>query len=623
MPFLIARTRAVADGSGLTDRDISSPSARTPLRYFTRPRCTLAAVMLVETLLFAGYHHERWQKGLSRLGRPQVMTGEALVIRSDGLGYYAWLRSLLIDGDWSFDNEFDEHNPVGDYVPPPARRTEQGRRSNPWSVGPACVWALTVVPGHACIKALEPFLPGWPADGYSLPYQLMVGTTTLMASFFGLVLLYGICGHFADPDRAALAASFLTLGSTIVYYSAIEVSMAHGVGTATLALLVWYWLKTLGSERWLRWGLVGLLVGAAALMRWQLATFAILPAGEALWTYCQQWRRSAQSSRHAPRAVTRTQSVRPLWRPVACLALAGLAGAVALLPQFIAWRIVYGHWLATPFPTSHNWENPAWGQILWAQDRGLFYWTPLTLFAVAGYLTLLGWFSRRRQSVVARSSVVGRSTDPATEDMCRRGQETRAELKTRAEREAFRCHGFGTPNPCRGSELNTGSEYRTCGTSTGKLCCDVPLVLAPILLAGAFLLQVYVLASLWGVELYLGSAFGLRQLTESTVALAPGLALLLGRASRRSFRLFSILSAILVFWNLLLVCQYRYGLVPADAGADPATLFHNAIHLLAHKRLHMLPQVALGPILLALIWWKIPQSGAPPHDAEASSRRAA
>jgi hypothetical protein len=34
-------------------------------------------------------------------------------------------------------------------------------------------------------------------------------------------------------------------------------------------------------------------------------------------------------------------------------------------------------------------------------------------------------------------------------------------------------------------------------------------------------------------------------------------------------------------------------------------------------------QVALGPILLAFIWWKIPQSDASPNDASASSRRAA
>src|ERR1700732_3195873 len=44
---------------------------------------------------------------------------------------------------------------------------------------------------------------------------------------------------------------------------------------------------------------------------------------------------------------------------------------------------------------------------------------------------------------------------------------------------AFGCHGVGTPTACGGHELNTGSEYRTCGTGTRKLCCDGPLVSEP------------------------------------------------------------------------------------------------------------------------------------------------
>ena len=68
-----------------------------------------------------------------------------------------------------------------------------------------------------------------------------------------------------------------TLGSTIVYYSAVEVSMAHGLGTASLAVLVWSWHKTYGSLRPGRWLMVGILVGVTVLMRWQLATFALLP----------------------------------------------------------------------------------------------------------------------------------------------------------------------------------------------------------------------------------------------------------------------------------------------------------------------------------------------------------
>src|SRR5207302_2971460 len=106
------------------------------------PTWILALVLLAEAYLFAGYHHERWRKGLVPLDKPQTRAGEGLVIRCDGLGYYAWLRSLLVDGDWSFDNEFDEHNVLGDFVPPPTWRTPTGRRALPWSIGPACWWAL-------------------------------------------------------------------------------------------------------------------------------------------------------------------------------------------------------------------------------------------------------------------------------------------------------------------------------------------------------------------------------------------------------------------------------------------------------------------------------------------------
>src|SRR5437879_5226457 len=99
----------------------------TVLRKLTRPRCVLAVVVLFEVYLFAGFHRERWHALQAHVVPPRH--GEGLVIRCDGHGYYAWLRSLLVDGDWSFDNEFDEHNPLGDFVPPRDSRTDCGLRS--------------------------------------------------------------------------------------------------------------------------------------------------------------------------------------------------------------------------------------------------------------------------------------------------------------------------------------------------------------------------------------------------------------------------------------------------------------------------------------------------------------
>jgi hypothetical protein len=122
-----------------------------------------------------------------------------------------------------------------------------------------------------------------------------------------------------------------------------------------------------------------------------------------------------------------------------------------------------------------------------------------------------------------------------------------------------------------------------------------------VLLGGAFLLQGYVLASLWGAAVQLGVSFGLRHLTESVVVLGPGLALLLERARPWTFRILCALGCILVVWNLQLVCQYRYGLVPAAAGAEPGTLLANAVRLVTRKKLLLLGQVAAAPMLLWLL----------------------
>jgi hypothetical protein len=129
-------------------------------------RLILALVVLAELALFAAVRYVWWQARAPE--RPLTLTGEGFAVRGDGLGYYAWLRSLLIDGDWDFANEFDEHNALGDDVR--IGLTELGRRENPFSVGPACAWSLGVVPVHLFLEYHRD-LP-WPADGYSLPYQL-------------------------------------------------------------------------------------------------------------------------------------------------------------------------------------------------------------------------------------------------------------------------------------------------------------------------------------------------------------------------------------------------------------------------------------------------------------------
>ena len=57
----------------------------------------------------------------------------------------------------------------------------------------------------------------------------------------------------------------------------------------------------------------------------------------------------------------------------------------------------------------------------------------------------------------------------------------------------------------------------------------------------------------------------------------------------------------LVLWNLVVICQYRYGWIPAAAGAPLEELLGNVPRLIARKRFLLVGQVLLGPALLWLL----------------------
>jgi hypothetical protein len=304
---------------------------------------------------------------------------------ADCVGYYAWLRSPLISGGFHFDDEFAPTIARGPDSAAAFALTATGHLPNPWSVGPALAWAPAVITVHRALRGLGSSSP-WPADGYSPPYQLAVGATTLALALLTLILAYRIGCRFAGPTAAAAAAALVTLGTSVVAYGAVEVSMAHGPATTALALFVFVWLRTFGSTHARRWVGLGCLLGLACLMRWQLLTFAVLPTLEAIWlaTRADGW------SARAGIAVR--------------LAVAGLMCLVVFTPQLVAKQIVYGNPLGGLQAAAHNWLTPSFWAVLGSTDRSLFYWTPITLPGLVGLLYLA--FRTRRPEVMILATAV-------------------------------------------------------------------------------------------------------------------------------------------------------------------------------------------------------------------------
>ncbi|MCW6037704.1 hypothetical protein K4A83_15695 [Spirulina subsalsa FACHB-351] len=155
------------------------------------------------------------------------------LIVSDGNGYYAWVRSLFIDGDLDFSNDF----PLL-YAPDPAPEpiiTPKGLVHNKYPIGLAILEIPGFFLGHF-IALLTPF----PADGISLPYQLSVAISLTAFVVGSFALFYHSLRHFGvNRNLAATVAITLLLSTNLIHYYAKQPTMAHGAGVAVLSFSLW------------------------------------------------------------------------------------------------------------------------------------------------------------------------------------------------------------------------------------------------------------------------------------------------------------------------------------------------------------------------------------------------
>jgi len=138
-----------------------------------------------------------WQRVKQSAQTPYIIIGVVWIlstllffspsISSDGVGYYAYIRSFGIDGDLQFANEFDKTlSPLPSIATFPIYEPT-GYTINPWSVGSALIWAPFWYIAHGVTLFVNFFGGHWAVDGYSIIYKAL---TTFSSSLAGLLTLY-------------------------------------------------------------------------------------------------------------------------------------------------------------------------------------------------------------------------------------------------------------------------------------------------------------------------------------------------------------------------------------------------------------------------------------------------
>jgi hypothetical protein len=301
-------------------------------------------------------------------------------VRGDGVGYYAYARSLLIEHRLDFEKDWlaantsfrmarlDEQGHLK-----PELYTRTGHLDNHFTVGPAILWAPLLIAAHLGVLLFDRFGGQIAASGFSWPYVTALAIGTAVYGFLGLLISYRVARKYFEERWAFLATLAIWFASSLPVYMYFNPSWSHAHSAFVVALFVYYWDRTRGSRTTLQWIALGLCAGLMIDVYYANFVFLVLPGIEALTAY---WR-----ALRAPKG--NASSARSIFSGNI---LFGLAALAAFLPTIITRKIIYGsYWNFGDYGDEPwSWTAPARWKVLFSSDHGLMTWTPILALALLG-----------------------------------------------------------------------------------------------------------------------------------------------------------------------------------------------------------------------------------------------
>jgi len=326
-------------------------------------------------------------------------------IRSDGFSYYVYLPSWFIYGDSTLTavardccgGEFPAFTVIN-------RWPDTRRWVNAHPIGVAVMQSPFFLIGHG-LSLWSNLSP----DGFTLYYQHAAGISGLLWTVAGLCVLRSLllC-HFSQGVAAATLVALL-FGTNLYHYATYDSSYSHAYSFFLFAAFLYL------TERWHSPALA-----SPATARQAPSLLSAATAGQA-----PSWRHSILLgvvagliilTRHTNAlfllvfplyGVTDRASFRATVHKLIARRneLAVVAGVTALvvIPQLALYYQATGHVLVSSYgDPNFNFLSPhLWG-VLFSVQKGLFFWSPQLLAAVAGFV--LGY--RKTQPFVVGAAVV-------------------------------------------------------------------------------------------------------------------------------------------------------------------------------------------------------------------------
>lgn len=258
-------------------------------------------------------------------------------VYGDGVFYYSWLRSIVIDHDFNFTNEY-KHFGVTQPITP------IGLLGNKYSIGPSLLWS----PVYLWINS---FIHG---NGYEFIYQVAVGMSGVLLTIFSLILLYRLLLNFFSIEISLAAILSVAFATNLFFYGSLDVINSHALSFFAATLFL-----TFLFQKTKLWFMIGISLALIGLIRTQDLIYGLL-----LITTI-----NARGVHEIFRGFTSVRFI--------------LGFLLGFSPQLLTWQLLYGNFLSNPYLINEGFDffNPRILEVLFSPTNGLFLWTPITLLA--------------------------------------------------------------------------------------------------------------------------------------------------------------------------------------------------------------------------------------------------
>jgi len=300
------------------------------------------------------------------------------IVRSDGLVYFLYARSIVVDGDADLTPEFPEVQTrfsatpyvTGALFTYSRRLPDTGKITVPWPIGIGIVMAPFYASGYA-VEYVVATIGHRSPDTYGAVPQYFYASGSVLFGMLAFWTGFACCERVSTLRSAYLASLATLLAGPAVCYIFFSPSMAHAPSLGLVGLLTWRWLDCWQTRtRGVFW--LGLLVGTITCIRYQNVIFGIM-----VLTLIAR-----DARREGPSVGVREALL------AACGALIPLSVQAAHYISLNGWSL--GHRAGTGFMLLDHARveltRPQFTAVLFSCDKGAFYWAPIMAIGCLGLL---------------------------------------------------------------------------------------------------------------------------------------------------------------------------------------------------------------------------------------------